>query len=201
MFDNAPTQADEGYTLDDKALGCPVNRYAFRINVNNKTTPIEITENGTYTPPSPNIGYSSVLVNVPQSSKLNLKYISLRMDGNTPTGVGKMGFDFDNTNPELTDSEKWSKNNTSNDISISVENGRALIVSFLYNNKYIFNVIKGGSGVSTYVSPNRYYKLLVYDVGNQWFMLDSDMKDVITTDASITTNVLQLNKNNFNLVI
>lgn len=191
-FDNAPSEADSGYTLDDKNLGCPVNRYSFRINVNNKTTPIEITENGTYTPLSPNIGYNSVVVNVPQSSKLDLKYISLRQDGNTPTGVGKLGFDFD---------QSWDKNNTSSSISINVESGRTLLTYSILNGNYLFNVMKGGSGLSTYVSPNKYYKLLVYDLGSEWYMLDSNLRPVVTTSGSISQNIMVLSSNNFNLVV
>lgn len=136
-FDNVPSEADSGYTLINKEVGCPVNRYRFRINVPTGTESLTVTENGIYNPTSPNIGFSTVNVNVPQSSKLNLKYISCVSGGQTTTG--KADFNFSNN---------WNINNGSSDLSYTLSNGHTLIVYNIVNNNYNFQ-ITGSNGSLT----------------------------------------------------
>jgi len=194
-FDNAPSQADEGYTLENKNLGCPVNRFAFRINVPNKTIPIEITENGIYTPPSPNIGYNSVTVNVPTTSGINLKYLSLLSGGNTTTG--KTGFDFTG----------WSQPSTSTDHMIKP--GHTLLLYSYSNNKHSLRAIGYyNANVNITISSPSKYKDLIYDIGDYVFLLDENNNDVLTvqtytlTSNSVTTKraTIILNENDFTLL-
>lgn len=200
-FDNAPLQPDSGVDyFENKDLGCPINIFRFRVNIPNGTETLNVTQNGTYTPTSPNIGFNSVTVNVPTSSKINLKYLSLVSGGQSSEGLGKKGFNFANWN-HWTDSTR--------NYNATVAAGHTLVVYSNANQKHTFWV--RGNVASTSISftirYDEYYTDLIYDIGNQVFLIDENNNNVLeyyTHSAGTTVTYDQativLNKNNFTLL-
>lgn len=194
-FDNAPTTADSGYTLIDKALGCPINIHRFRINVPNGTEVLNATTNGTYTPTSPNIGFSSVNINVPTGAGISLKYISLVSGGSTTTG--KSDFDF----------SSWTT--VSSSTTVSLTSGYTFILYSYVNGSHNLKAIGySGNNVSLTVAPPTKYKKLNYDIGDYVYLLDENLNNVLTCtvyyniSGGINTKRIgiELNENNFTLI-
>lgn len=198
-FDNAPSQPDDGIDyFEDKDLGCPINIFKFRINIPNGTETLNVIANGTYTPTSPNIGFSSVTVNVPTSSGISLKYLSLVSNGSTNTG--KIGFDFEND---------WNYN-TTNGYAPTLNAGHTLVYYLVANGEHKLSVQSAyleTSSINLTIPTNAYYVDLNYYIGSYVYLLDENnnavLRQTVLTQSSGTnykrTEIL-LNPNDFTLL-
>lgn len=175
-------------------------------NIPNQTEEINITENGEYTPPSPNIGYNSVTVNVPQSGKINLKYLSLVSEGQTSDGLGRYELNLNN----------WLINSSNKVINYKPPEGHVLCIYKNNNNMYSFVLYtRSSTGATTFdISPGEKYVDFNYDIGNKVFLLDENNKNVIEFNVATYYNAggggvaaytykwcgFLINPNHFNLV-
>jgi len=127
----------------------------------------------------PSIGWSSYSINVnvsdlvTQVEKITLRYLSLASGGNIPPAA-KIDLETDTFT-----------GSTSQDLDVTLPEGRALCIIQVQNNKvktiqFVGNPTGTGDSSTITVSKNKYYREINYDIGSRVFLLNKSSSTILS---------------------